>query len=114
MQSAAMRWGHLPLAGASGAREPRLDVAERLDDVLRRPGARLPVCRSRPKIGAVRVLQRDRGLPDRRGHLVDLGVAQRCYLVEQPGEVVLQAARITTRESPSDNGFDELRMLQRG
>jgi hypothetical protein len=32
MQSAAMRWGHLPLAGESGAITPAGDDAERRDD----------------------------------------------------------------------------------
>jgi hypothetical protein len=33
MQSAAMRWGHLPLAGESGADDRAGDDAERSDEV---------------------------------------------------------------------------------
>ena len=88
--------------------------AERLDDVAcAGPAAGAgPVGRSRPEVGAVRVLQRDRGLADRRGHLVDLGIAQRRHVVEQAGEVVLQTARIPARKCPRDNGADEFRMPQ--
>jgi hypothetical protein len=36
MQSAAMRWGHLPLAGESGAHDCAGDDAERSDEEERR------------------------------------------------------------------------------
>src|SRR6201996_1428491 len=89
-----------------------LYVAERADDVLRRPGLCLPVGRPRPQIGAVRVFQLDRGPADRRGHLVDLRIAQRRYVVEHPGEIVRQTAGIPARKRPGDNGRVELRMAE--
>src|SRR6202521_2548144 len=90
-----------------------LYVAELADDVLRRPGLCLPVRRARPQIGAVRVFQLDCGPADRRGHLVDLGIAQRRDVVEHPGEIVRQTAGIPARKRPGDNGRVELRMPER-
>src|ERR1700733_6052793 len=90
-----------------------LYVAERADDVLCRSALCLPVRRPRPQIGAVRVFQLDRSPADRRGHLVDLGIAQRRYVVEHPGEIVRQTAGIPARKCPGDNGRVELRMPKR-
>ena len=79
-------------------------------------GAALALLESgaRPHVDGVRIACAHRRRPQRAGQIVDLGISERrlgLVLVDEP---VAQPARVATGKSPGDNGFGELRILQRG